>query len=142
MVCCTIRDQSRKTCAQAKPQAASGLAVHPDLAFGNVGQAGGQLVDGDVHGAGDVREVPFLVAAHVQDHHGTVMPDLRQVREVRNGVAAQRPAAGPVTRMPGGGRGQPVDADPDQLPLGLGDLLGRVAEQGQRRPTGSASPGM
>ena len=38
--------------------------------------------------------------------------------------------------MSGGGRGGAVDADPHQFALGLGDLLGSVAQQGQRRAPG------
>ena len=36
----------------------------------------------------------------------------------------------------GGARGGPVDADADQLALGLGDLLGGLAEQGERGAPG------
>ena len=94
------------------------------------------MVQGNVDGAADVGGVPFLVATDVQDDHRTVTPDRFQGGEVRDGVAAQRPAAGPVIRVPGGGRGGSVDADPDQLALGLGDLLGSLAQQGQRRAPG------
>ena len=51
-----------------------------------------------------------------------------------NVARSNRPsgAVGPLLRRPGGGGGGPVDADPDQLALRLGDLLGGLAEQGQR----------
>jgi hypothetical protein len=46
------------------------------------------------------------------------------------------PRACPVLRLPVGGPGRPVDADPGQFPLGVADLLCAVAEQGQRRAPG------
>ena len=48
---------------------------------------------------------------------------------------AERPVR-PVLRGAGGGGGGPVDADPDQLALRLGDLLGGLAEQGDRGAPG------
>ena len=125
-------------CGDAR--AISRTAMHPRLAGGHVGEARRQLVKGDVDGAGDVRGVPFLVAAHVHDHHRAVTPCRRQVGEVRDGIAAQRLAVGPVGRRARGGRGRAVDADPDQFTLGLGDLLGGLAEQGQRRAQGISQP--
>ena len=60
-----------------------------------------------------------------------VVADLGQVGEGGPLEPAQRPV-GPLLRAAGGrGRG-PVDADADQLALRLGDLLGGLAEQGQR----------
>ena len=50
----------------------SRLAVHPDLALRHLGQAGGQLMHGNVDGAADVGGVPFLVATDIQDDHRTV----------------------------------------------------------------------
>ena len=51
--------------------------------------------------------------------------------KVASGTPRAAAGAGPVLGLAGGVRCRPVDADPDQLTLGLGHVLGRLAEQGE-----------
>ena len=58
--------------------------------------------------------------------------------EVGEGAGRERRElpVGPVLGAAGGLGGRAVDADPDQLALGLGDVLGGLAEQGDRGAPG------
>ena len=89
----------------------------------------GELVDGDVDGAGDAGLVVLVGAADVEDDDLAVVADLGEVGERRGGEGAQL-AVGPVLRAAGGVGGGSVDADADQLALGLGDILGALAQEG------------
>ena len=106
--------------------------MHPQLAAGQFAGAARQVVQRDVDGPIDVRGVPFGVTAHVEDGDRTVVAHRGQPGEIRDRVAAQRLARGPRGRAAVGGGPRAVDADPHQFPLGLGDLLGGLAEQDQR----------
>ena len=79
--------------------------------------------------------VVLVGAADVEDDHLAVVAHLREVGEGAGRERCQL-AVGPVLRAAGGVRGGAVDADPDQLALGLGDVLGGLAEQGDRRAPG------
>ncbi len=68
----------------------------------------------------------------------TTGPGLRveavgQIAELGQPDGGQRPPARPVRGPPTRRGGQPVDADPGQLSLGVGHLVRRFAEQGHRR---------
>ena len=68
-----------------------------------------------------------------------MVADRREVGEVGDGVAAQRPAAGPLARVPvaaAAGRSMPIRTSS----RGLGDLLGGMAEQDQWRPPETSQP--
>jgi hypothetical protein len=94
-------------------------------------------VQGHVDGAGEMPGVPLRGAAHVEDDDRDVRgvlagPGGREVTEARAPHGRQRGTPGPVPGGAGGSGGGSVDADPDQLALCRGDLLRRLAEQGDR----------
>src|SRR5690606_26797061 len=66
----------------------------------------------------------------VEDRDRAVVPDLRQVGEA-GPLEAPEGGIGPLLRGAGGGAGEGVHADPDQLALRLCDILGGRAQQGQ-----------
>ena len=73
----------------------------------------------------------LLVAADVEHDDLAVVAHLGEVGEGRR--SGSSPALGRSSPRAAGGVGRgPVDADPDQLALRLGDLLGGLAEQGHR----------
>ena len=111
-------------------------AVHPDLAGRHLVEPAGELVDRDVHRAVDPGAGVLVAAADVEDDHLAVAADPLEVGEGRRSGSVARLAVGPVARPAGRVRRGPVDADPDQLALGLGDLVGGLAEQGQRGAPG------
>ena len=106
--------------------------MHLQLAAGQLPDAVRQVMQRDVHGPVDVRGIPFTVTAHVEDDDRAVMADHGQSGEGCGLVIAQRLARGPGGRAAVGGGTRAVDADPDQLALGFGDLFRGLAEQGQR----------
>lgn len=110
--------------------------MHPYLTArftaGDLGQPPAQFVQRDVHRAVHVAGRPFQVAADVQHGHRALAPGRGQPGEVGHREAGQRLPRRPVFRLAGGDRGGPVDADPGQLPLGRGDLIGRLPEQRHR----------
>ena len=110
-------------------------AVHPDLARGNLAEAGRQVRQRNMKRTVEVAVSPLQPAPHVQDGHWAMVTDSGQFGEARDGERCEWPAVRPVLRAAGRRAGQPVDADPGQVPLGRGDLLSRVTQQGQgRRP--------
>ena len=113
--------------------------MHPDLAGRDLRDSAGQLVDGDVVGARDAGGGVLVGAADVEDHDVAVVADLLEVGE-RGGGEARQLTVGPVLRSTGGVGGRTVDADPDQLALGFGDVVRRLPEQGHRGAPGDQPP--
>ena len=115
--------------------AVAGFAVHPHLAGGDLVEPVPQLVQGDVDGVADRCGGVLLGASNVQDHHVAVVPDVGEVGEGGRREAGQLTVR-PVLRRAGGVGGGTVDADADQLALGLGHDLRGLPEQGDRRAPG------
>ena len=109
-------------------------AVHPHLAGGDLVDAAGQLVDRDVDGAVDAGLGELVRPAYVEHDDLAVVSDLAELGEGR------RPGSWPARRsvqssgFAGVVRGGAVDADPDQLALRLGDVVGGLTEQGDGGP--------
>jgi hypothetical protein len=71
---------------------------------------------------------PLPQTPDVHDGHGAVVAHLGQVGK-RGPLEAGKFVIGPVVRPTSGRRGGTVDADPDELALGLGHLLGGLTQQ-------------
>jgi hypothetical protein len=56
-------------------------AVHPHLALGYLGEAGGQVLERDVYRSVQVAVLPFEAPAHIQDDDLAVVAYLGQVGE-------------------------------------------------------------
>jgi len=112
------------------------VADHPHLARWHVAEPARQLVQRDVDSAGDVPLRPLQTAAHVEHDHPAVLAGGGQLPQRCQAQPDQWRTAGPPPGRPGRRGGRPVDADAGQLSLGLGDLSGRLAEQGQRHAPG------
>ena len=110
-------------------------AVHPKRTVGHLGHPGEQRVQRNVHGAGDRGGRPLVVTAYVQDGERRALLVCVEVVE-RDPLVGSEISGGVVDEVRGGAdrrRVGPVDADPDQLTLGRLHLLGRLAQQGERR---------
>src|ERR1019366_1208555 len=99
------------------------LAVHPDLAAGDLADPTGKVVQRYLQRPADVRRVPFPAAADVEHYPRPVRKGPRQRGEVADRVSPHRISARPALRRAGRGRLDSVDADADQVALRLGDLL-------------------
>ena len=79
----------------------------------------------------DVTGGPLQPAADVEDRDRLIAPGGGQRLEVGDGIGPQvRRLVAPLVRRSGHAR-DPVDADPGQVALGVGDLAGALADQRQ-----------
>ena len=74
--------------------------VDPHLALGNLAEAVGEFVQGDVLRFGDEAAGALVVAAGVEDLHRSPLQRCGQFREVGDTVGAQRPPVGEVVISP------------------------------------------
>ena len=110
--------------------------MHPHLAVGHLVEASAQLVQRYVHRAVDVSVGELAVLADIEDSRGPafrfVYQRLGQRGEIRDTIGPQRRARRDALDVPGRRTGQVVNPDAGEFPPGLGDLVGIVADQGQR----------
>src|SRR5579863_7289948 len=79
--------------------------------------------------AGDVAQCPLVVAPHVE--HNGAGPSSKVI-ESRGRVTDEDALRGEITRCPGGRTLGSVDPDPDELSLGVADLLRTLSQQDER----------
>ena len=70
----------------------------------------------------------------VQDHEVLRAQGTRRARRSRRRGRTELPSRPQVVDVTDRGTGESVDADPDEFPSGLGDLVGALADEGQRSP--------
>ena len=143
VVDCTTRRPAASQQRRGDGGAVPGGAVHPHLALGHLVQALEQVVQRDVDGAGQMCVLRHSRLRRTSSTTtGSVVADLGQVGERRPGKEPRRPPPAQSAGVPvacAAGRSMPMRTSSR---CACGDLLGGLAEQGDRgTPAGSANPG-
>jgi hypothetical protein len=114
--------------------AVSAGAVDPQFAVGgNLGNPFRQLVQREVDRTAYMALIEFARLANIEHDDTVIIHHIGEVLEVGDAVVAQCPSVSQRADVPAGAAGEPIDADAGQFALGIGDLFGVLAYQGQRR---------